>query len=345
LSFPYLENLKKEGELGRKKITQYTRYGTVLISMVQGFVISYGLESMHAPNGGSIVVNPGFSFRILSTITLTSGTVFLMWLGEEITERGVGNGISLIIYAGIVARIPAAIMNTITLVKSGEMSAFTLIFLIVLMIAVVAFIIFVELGQRKIPVQYAQRIVGRRVYGGQETHLPLKVNSAGVIPPIFASSLLMIPATITSMSHISWLSFLKTYLFPGSLMYNSFYAVLIIFFTFFYTAVTFNPVDVADNLKKYGGYVPGIRPGKSTSDYIDKILTRITVGGALYLTLVCVLPTVLTSRFNVPFYFGGTSLLIVIGVALDTISQVEAQLVMRNYDGITKNVKMKGRRW
>jgi len=343
--FPYLEKLKKEGELGRKKIVQYTRYGTVFISIVQGFVISYGLESMHAPGGASIVISPGFAFRLISTITLTAGAIILMWMGEEVTERGIGNGISLIIYAGIVARMPTAIFNTFRLVKSGELNLIILLFLIVLMIAVVAFIIFVELGQRKIPVQYAQRIVGRRLYGGQETFLPLKVNTSGVIPPIFASSLLMVPATITSMSQVPWLVYLKSYLAPGNFMYNIFYAVLIVFFTFFYTAVTFNPVDVADNLKKYGGYVPGIRPGKSTSDYIDKVLTRITVGGAAYLAAVCVLPTILISRFNVPFYFGGTSLLIVIGVALDTISQVESQLVMRNYDGLMKNMKMKGRRW
>ncbi len=343
--FPYLDKLKKEGELGRKKITQYTRYGAVLISLVQGFVISYGLESMHAPGGASIVINPGFSFRILSTVTLTTGTILLMWLGEEITERGIGNGISLIIYAGIVARMPAAIFNTFRLVKSGEMNFLVLLFLTVLMILVVAFIIFVELGQRKVPVQYAQRIVGRRMYGGQETFLPLKVNTSGVIPPIFASSLLMVPATITSMSNIPWLSYIRGYLMPGNFIYNAFYAVLIIFFTFFYTAVTYNPVDVADNLKKYGGYVPGIRPGKSTADYIDRILTRITVGGALYLAAVCVLPTILINRFNVPFYFGGTSLLIVVGVALDTIAQIESQLIMRNYDGLMKNTKMKGRRW
>lgn len=343
--FPYLEKLKKEGELGRKKIVQYTRYGTVVISIIQGFVISYGLESMHAPGGASIVINPGFSFRLLSALTLTTGTILLMWLGEEITERGIGNGISLIIYAGIVARMPSAIFNTFRLVKSGEMNVLVLLFLAVLMVLVVAVIIFVELGQRKIPVQYAQRIVGRRMYGGQETFLPLKVNTSGVIPPIFASSLLMVPATITSMSNIPWLSYMRSYLMPGNMIYNLFYAVLIIFFTFFYTAVTYNPVDVADNLKKYGGYVPGIRPGKSTSDYIDRILTRITVGGALYLTVICVLPTILVSKFNVPFYFGGTSLLIVIGVALDTIAQIESQLIMRNYDGLMKNTKIKGRRW
>ncbi len=343
--FPYLEKLKKEGELGRKKIVQYTRYGTVVISIIQGFVISYGLESMHAPGGASIVINPGFSFRLLSALTLTTGTILLMWLGEEITERGIGNGISLIIYAGIVARMPSAIFNTFRLVKSGEMNVLVLLFLAVLMVLVVAVIIFVELGQRKIPVQYAQRIVGRRMYGGQETFLPLKVNTSGVIPPIFASSLLMVPATITSMSNIPWLSYMRSYLMPGNMIYNLFYGVLIIFFTFFYTAVTYNPVDVADNLKKYGGYVPGIRPGKSTADYIDRILTRITVGGALYLTVICVLPTILVSKFNVPFYFGGTSLLIVIGVALDTIAQIESQLIMRNYDGLMKNTKMKGRRW
>jgi len=299
---PHLEQLKKEGEQGRKKITQYTRYGTVILSIIQGFGISIGLERM-----GAVIV-PGWGFRLMSVITLTAGTAFIMWLGEQITERGIGNGISLIIFAGIVARMPTAMSNTFRLVSTGAMSIFPIIILLVLMVAVIAVIIFVEQGQRRIPVQYAKRVVGRRMYGGQSTHLPLKINMSGVIPPIFASSIMMFPATISSFITIPWIQNIVSALRPGNVVYELCYVGLIFFFCYFYTAVTFNPVDVADNMKKQGGYIPGIRPGKRTADYIDKVLSRITLGGALYVSAVCVLPSILITHFNVPFYFGGTAL-------------------------------------
>ncbi len=265
----------------------------------------------------------------MTVLTLTSGTAFIMWLGEQITERGIGNGISLIIFAGIVARMPSAIINTMQLVKTGEISIFIVVLLILLMIGVVAFIVFMERGQRKIPVQYARRVVGRRMYGGQSTHLPLKVNSAGVIPPIFASSILMFPATIASFISIDWVKRATDLVAPGALLHEILYVLFIIFFCYFYTAVTFNPVDVADNMKKYGGYIPGLRPGRPTSDYIERILARITLGGALYVSAVCVLPTILVQRFNVPFYFGGTALLIVVGVAMDTVGQIESHMLIQ----------------
>ncbi len=334
---PYLEKLKKEGEAGRKKITQYARYGTVVLSIFQGLGIAIGMESMGSPGGGSVVLDPGWSFRLMTMITLTSGTAFIMWLGEQITERGIGNGISLIIFAGIVARMPTALANTGQLVRTGELNFIFIILLILLMVAVVGFIVFVERGQRRIPVQYAKRVVGRRVYGGQSTHLPLKINTSGVIPPIFASSILMFPATITQFIQIQWLSgFVRNYMEVGGLLYSLIYVGLIFFFCYFYTAVTFNPVDVAENMKKYGGYIPGIRPGKWTADYIDHVLTRITFGGALYVSIVCVLPTVLIYRFKVPFYFGGTALLIVIGVAIDTMAQIESHMLTRHYEGFMK---------
>jgi preprotein translocase subunit SecY len=334
---PYLEKLKKEGEAGRKKITQYARYGTVVLSIFQGLGIAIGMESMGSPGGGSVVIDPGWSFRLMTMITLTSGTAFIMWLGEQITERGIGNGISLIIFAGIVARMPTALANTGQLVRTGELNFIFIILLILLMVAVVGFIVFVERGQRRIPVQYAKRVVGRRVYGGQSTHLPLKINTSGVIPPIFASSILMFPATITQFIQIQWLSgFVRNYMGVGGLLYSLIYVGLIFFFCYFYTAVTFNPVDVAENMKKYGGYIPGIRPGKWTADYIDHVLTRITFGGALYVSIVCVLPTVLIYRFKVPFYFGGTALLIVIGVAIDTMAQIESHMLTRHYEGFMK---------
>ena len=336
---PHLEQLKKEGEQGRKKITQYTRYGTVILSIIQGFGISIGLERMGA------VIDPGWSFRLMSVLTLTAGTAFIMWLGEQITERGIGNGISLIIFAGIVARMPTAIGNTFRLVSTGAMSVFPIIILLVLMVAVIAVIIFVEQGQRRIPVQYAKRVVGRRMYGGQSTHLPLKINMSGVIPPIFASSIMMFPATISSFITVPWIQDIVSALSPGNVVYELFFVGLIFFFCYFYTAVTFNPVDVADNMKKQGGYIPGIRPGKRTADYIDKVLTRITLGGAFYVSAVCVLPSILITHFNVPFYFGGTALLIVVGVAIDTVAQMESHMLSRHYEGFLKKsgARVKGR--
>ncbi len=341
---PHLEQLKKEGEQGRKKITQYTRYGTVALSIIQGFGIAVGLEGMQSPTGAAVVFDPGWGFRLMTVITLTAGTAFIMWLGEQITERGISNGISLIIFAGIVARMPGAIGNTFRLLSQDEMGIFTIVIIVVVMLAVIGFIIFVEQGQRRIPVQYAKRVVGRRMYGGQSTHLPLKINSSGVIPPIFASSILMFPATIAQFTQVGWLQNVSTLMRPGGLWYNLLYIGFIIFFCYFYTAVTFNPVDVADNMKKNGGYIPGIRPGKRTADYIDRVLTRITLGGAIYVSAVCVLPTILISRFNVPFYFGGTALLIVVGVAIDTIGQMESHMLSRHYEGFLKKSSIKGRR-
>lgn len=336
---PHLERLSKEGEAGRKKITQYTRYGTVGLSLIQSMGLSIGLVQQ-----GNLVYMPKFAFVLLSMITLTAGTAFIMWLGEQITERGIGNGISLIIFAGIVARMPSALGNTIQLVKTGDLQFLVLLLLLALMVAVIGVIVFVERGQRRIPVQYAKRVVGRRVYGGQSTHLPLKVNTAGVIPPIFASSLMIFPATIAQFLHNPLLLKITDWLRPGTFLYEIIYIALIIFFCYFYTAVTYNPVDVADNMKKYGGYVPGIRPGKKTAEYIDKVLTRLTFGGAIYVALVCVLPSILISRFNAPFYFGGTSLLIVVGVALDTLTQIETHMIQRHYEGFIRTGRIKGRR-
>jgi len=340
---PQLEKLSKEGELGRRKITQYTRYGTIVLSVIQGTGIAVGLESVTA-GAGSVVYHPGWAFRIMTVITLTAGTAFLMWLGEQITERGIGNGISLIIFAGIVARFPSGLVRTVTLVRTGEMNLFAAMFLLALMVAVVAVIIYFERAHRRIPVQYARRIVGRKVYGGQSTHLPLKVNTAGVIPPIFASSILLFPATIASFIKHPITRSISDALTPGRVGYELLFVAFIIFFCYFYTAVTFNPVDVADNMKKYGGFVPGIRPGKKTAEYIDKILTRITLGGAIYVSVICVLPSILIARFNVPFYFGGTGLLIVVGVAMDTVQQIESHLITRHYEGFLKKGQMKGRR-
>ncbi len=341
---PHLEQLKKEGDAGHKKITQYTRYGTVLLSVIQGFMIAVGLESTTSNTGAAVVLDPGWDFRLMTVITLTAGTAFIMWLGEQITERGIGNGISLIIFAGIVARLPNAVSNTFRLMQQDEMSIFTLVILLVFMVAVVGFIIYVEQGQRRIPVQYAKRVVGRRMYGGQSTHLPLKINSSGVIPPIFASSILMFPATIAQFAQVGWLKAISDAMAPGGVYYNLLFVGFIIFFCYFYTAVTFNPVDVADNMKKNGGYIPGIRPGKRTADYIDRVLTRITLGGAIYVSAVCVLPTLLIRRFNVPFYFGGTALLIIVGVAIDTIAQMESHMLSRHYEGFLKKGGVKGRR-
>ena len=342
---PHLERLSKEGEQGRKKITQYTRYGTVVLSIIQGFGISVGLESMMAPGGAPVVLVPGWGFRLLTMITLTSGTAFIMWLGEQITERGIGNGISLIIFSGIVVNIPNAISNSFRLVSTGELSIFLLLLLVALMVAVVGFIVFIEQGQRRIPVQYAKRVIGRKLYGGQSTHLPLKINTSGVIPPIFASSIIMFPATLASFINVEWIQSVAAAIKPGNLSYELLFVGFIYFFCYFYTAVTFNPVDVAENMKKHGGFIPGIRPGKRTADYIDRVLTRLTLGGATYVAAVCVLPSVLISNFNVPFYFGGTALLIVVGVAIDTMSQMESHMLTRHYEGFLKKGggRLKGR--
>ncbi len=341
---PYLDQLSKEGEAGRKKIVQYTRYGTVLLSIIQGFGIAFGLEGMTGPGGEPVVINPGWGFRFMTVITLTAGTAFIMWLGEQITERGIGNGISLIIFAGIVAGMPTAFGNTLRLMETGEMSLFKVLVLLVLMVLVVAFIVYMERAQRRIPVQYARRVVGRRVYGGQSTHIPLKINTSGVIPPIFASSLIMFPATIANFVPHPFLKSVAAALSPGHWLYSVLYVGFIIFFCYFYTAIVFNPVDVADNMKKYGGFIPGIRPGKATAEYIDKVLSRITLGGALYVSAVCILPQILIRHFNVPFYFGGTALLIVVGVALDTVAQIEAHMLTRHYEGFLKQGKIVGRR-
>ena len=337
---PHLSKLAKEGERGRKTIIQYTRYGTIGIALVQGFGIALGLEGM---NQGQFVLEPGWAFRFMTVITLTAGTAFLMWLGEQITERGVGNGISLIIFAGIVARLPSAVVQTIDLYRVGELSLLFLILLGLVMIGVVTAIVFLESGRRKVPVQYAKRVVGRRVYGGQSTHIPLKINTAGVIPPIFASSIIAFPATITSFIQVPWVQDIGAQLAPGSVVYTLLYVSMILFFCFFYTAVVLNPVDMSDNMKKYGGFIPGIRPGQRTADYIYKVLTRITFAGAIYLAIVCVIPELLIYRLNVPFYFGGTSLLIVVGVGLDTAQQVESHMLMRNYEGFLSKGKLRGR--
>jgi len=341
---PYLEKLKKEGEQGRKKITQYARYGTIVLSVVQGFGISLGLEGMQSPTGALVVPVAGWSFRLMTVLTLTAGTAFIMWLGEQITERGIGNGISLIIFAGIVARLPSAIVNTFKLMETGELNLLLMIFLVALMLGVVAAIVFMEAGHRKIPIQYAKRVVGRRMYGGQSTHLPLKLNTSGVIPPIFASSIISFPLTIATFTTHPWLDWVSNALAPATLLYTLANVVMIFFFCYFYTAIIFNPVDVADNMKKYGGFVPGIRPGKRTAEYIDRTLTRLTFVGAIYLSFIVILPDYMIRYLNVPFYFGGTGLLIVVGVAMDTMQQVESHLVMRHYESFLKKGRLRGRR-
>ena len=340
--WPYLHSLSKEGEMGRRKINQYTRYATVVLAMFQGFGITSALMSADSAN---FVLFPGLKFRFLSIITLAAGTAFIMWLGEQITERGIGNGISLIIFSGIAAGIPVAVQNTFQMMKDGQISPLLVVMLAGLMVVVIGVIIFLEQGQRRIPIQYAKRQVGRRLYGGQSTHLPLKINTSGVIPPIFASSLLMAPLTVLAFLPANPISdFLRDTIQRGGLVYFTAYVSLIIFFCFFYTAVVFNPTDVAENLKKYGGYVPGIRPGKNTSDYIDRVLTRITFGGAIYLALICLLPDFLINKFKVSFFFGGTTLLILVGVALDTVSQIQTFLLTRDYEGFMKSAKLRGRR-
>ena len=343
---PYFEQLKKEGEPGRKKINQYTRYGTVVLAALQAYGISVGLEGMTGSQG-SAVLDPGMFFRATTVITLVGGTIFLMWLGEQVTARGVGNGISLIIFAGIVANLPAALAGTLELGRTGALSAIFIVALLVLAVAVITFIVFIERAQRRVVVQYPKRQVGNRMFGGESSHIPLKINTAGVIPPIFASSLLLLPITVAGFSSQQgpdWLGTFTALMGRGQPVYLFIYAALIVFFAFFYTSVVFNPVDTADNLKKYGGFVPGIRPGKNTADHLDYILTRLTVVGAIYLTAVSILPEILISQYAVPFYFGGTSLLIVVTVTMDTVAQVQSHLIAHQYEGLIKKSRLRGRR-
>ena len=342
--FPYLERLSKEGEVGRRKITQYTRYGTIVLSIVQGLMIAAGMEGTRGAGGEPIVLDPGWRFRLMTVVTLTSGTAFIMWLGEQITERGIGNGISLIIFAGIVARLPSAVTSTFQFIQEGELGVLVVLLVLAIVVAVVGLVIFMERGQRRIPVQYAKRVVGRKMYGGQSSHLPLKINTSGVIPPIFASSILIFPATVAQFVQHPWAQAAAGYLAPGQWLHDVLYVGFIIFFCYFYTAVVFNPVDVAENMKKFGGYIPGIRPGQKTAEFIDRVLSRITLGGAIYISAVALLPTMLISQFNVPFYFGGTALLIVVGVAMDTVAQVETHMITRNYEGFMKRGRLRGRR-
>ncbi len=343
---PQLEQLKKEGEVGRRKINQYTRYGTVFLAAVQGYGIAIGIEGMSSSQGLA-VIDPGLFFRVTTVITLVGGTIFLLWLGEQITARGVGNGISLIIFSGIVANLPSAAAATLELGRTGALSALLIVSLIVVIVATIAFIVFVERAQRRIVVQYPKRQVGARMFGGDSTHLPLKINTAGVIPPIFASSLLLMPITVASFSAAQgpeWLTVITAYLGRGQPMFMLIYGALIVFFAFFYTAIVFNPADTADNLKKYGGFIPGIRPGRNTADYLDYILTRLTTVGAAYLALIALLPELLISKFAVPFYFGGTSLLIVVNVTMDTVAQIHSHLLAHQYEGLIKKSRLRGRR-
>ncbi len=343
---PTLEQLKKEGEAGRKRINQYTRYGTVVLAAFQSYGIAVGLEQTTG-SSGSAVIDPGWFFRMTTVITLTGGTIFLMWLGEQITQRGVGNGISLIIFSGIVANLPLALASTLELGRTGALSAGLIIVLLVMSVAVIAFIVFVERAQRRLIVQYPKRQVGNKMFGGEATHLPLKLNSAGVIPPIFASSLLLMPLTVTSFSGgqgPEWMTTVSAFLGRGQPGFLILYIGLIVFFAFFYTSIVFNPADTADNLKKHGGFIPGIRPGKNTADYINYVLTRLTVVGAAYLALVCLLPEILISQYAVPFYFGGTSLLIVVSVTMDTVGQIHSHLLAHQYEGLIKKTKLKGAR-
>jgi preprotein translocase subunit SecY len=375
--WPYLEKLSKEGELGRRKITQYTRYGTVMLSIVQSLGIAVYLERMTVNGTFHIVEHPGIAFKLMTVMTLTTGTAFIMWLGEQITERGIGNGMSLLIFAGIVVGFPRGMLSTLDMIRRGDLSLLATVFLLAMMVMVVAIIVFVERGQRRITVQYAKRVVGRRMYGGQSTHLPLRVNTSGVIPVIFASSIIAFPQTIASFFQANnpWMQAVSEQLKWGMPLYNLLYVSFIIFFCYFYTAIVFNPDDVAENMRKYGGFVPGIRPGKRTAEYLDHILGRITFGGAIYLALIALLPEFLMAGFKVApipvigpaldtflsennlgwiteglhlnFYFGGTSLLIIVGVAMDTVAQVEAQLIMRHYDGFSgpgKGRRIRGRR-
>jgi preprotein translocase subunit SecY len=373
--WPYLERLSKEGELGRRKITQYTRYGTILLSVVQSLGIAFFLENFGSQAGGFMLVySPGWAFRLMTVLTLTTGSVFVMWLGEQITERGIGNGMSLLIYAGIVVGLPKGVLSIVHQLQIGEMGPLTLVALLLLMVAVVGAVVFVERGYRRVTVQYARRMVGRKMYGGASTHIPLKVNTGGVMPVIFAASILAFPISMKPMFEPggalpnSWISAAITQIGPGYPLYNLIYIVGIIFFAYFYTAIIFNPDDVAENMRKYGGFVPGIRPGKRTAEHIDGILARITLAGAVYLAIIALLPEFLMTGFkvqpipfvgdwldsvtpkfitnglNVQFYFGGTSLLIIVGVAMDTVQQVESQLIMRHYDGFMKKTRIRGRR-
>ncbi|MCA3261141.1 MAG: preprotein translocase subunit SecY [Telmatospirillum sp.] len=343
---PQLETLKKEGEAGRKTLNQYTRYLTLFLALFQSFGIAVGLEGMRGSVAGA-VIDPGWGFRFTCVVTLTGGTMFLMWLGEQITQRGVGNGISLIIFAGIIANLPQALGATLEMGRTGAISTFIILVLLVMAVFVVMAIVFVERAQRRIVVQYPKRQVGNKMFGGESSHLPLKLNTSGVIPPIFASSLLLLPLTFANFNQsndIPWLTWLTTNLAHGQPLYIALYVALIVFFAFFYTAVVFNPVETADNLKKYGGFVPGIRPGKNTADYLDFVLTRLTVIGAAYLSVICVLPEILISQYSVPFYFGGTSLLIVVSVTMDTVAQVHSHLLAHQYEGLIKKSKLRGTR-
>jgi preprotein translocase subunit SecY len=340
---PYFEKLAKEGEEGRKKITQYTRYGTVGLSLIQSVGISLFLENLNV-GGMPVVPHGGISFKILTMITLTAGTIFVMWLGEQISERGIGNGISLIIMIGIIARYPADFLNTWRALNLGQITPLRLVLLLLIMVIVIGGVILITQGQRRIPVQYAKRIVGRRVYGGRSQYIPLRVNTAGVIPIIFAQSIMVFPTTIATFLKADFLDAFRVWLSPGSWLYITIYSIIIIFFTYFYTAIVLNPVDLAENMRKYGGFIPGIRPGKRTSDYIDSILSRVTLPGAVFLAFIAVLPDILMRRGGLPFYFGGTGLLIVVGVMLDTLQQIETHLLMRHYDGFMKKGRLRGRR-
>lgn len=343
---PNLAALKKEGESGRKKINQYTRYGTVFLAAIQAYGIAVGLEGMSGGSGAA-VPDPGYFFRLTTVITLVGGTIFLMWLGEQITQRGIGNGISLIIFAGIVANLPTALASTLELGRTGAISTLLILVLMVLIVGVIAFIVFIERSQRRIVVQYPKRQVGNKMLGGESTHLPLKLNVSGVIPPIFASSLLLLPMTVAGFSAGSgpdWLITFTSFLGRGQPLYLFIYISLIVFFAFFYTAIVFNPDDTADNLKRNGGFIPGIRPGNNTSEYLDYVLTRLTVVGAAYLAAVCILPELLISQYSVPFYFGGTSLLIVVTVTMDTVTQIQSHLLAHQYEGLIKNAKLR-QRW
>jgi preprotein translocase subunit SecY len=344
---PTLEALKKEGESGRKKLNQYTRYLTVVIAIFQAWGIAVGLESMRGSLGQTAVFETGMFFRVSCVVTLVGGTLFLMWLGEQITARGVGNGISLIIFAGIVANLPAAAISTLELGRTGALSTLFIIAFLLIALAVIAFVVFMERAQRRIPVQYPKRQVGNRMFGGENTHLPLKLNTAGVIPPIFASSLLLLPATFAGFAGgqqtDSWLVTIANALAHGRPAYMALYVALIIFFAFFYTAVVFNPAETADQLKKNGGFIPGIRPGQATADYLDRVLTRLTGIGAIYLCIVCLLPEILISQYGVPFYFGGTSLLIIVSVTMDTVAQIQSHLFAHQYEGLIRKSRLGGR--
>jgi preprotein translocase subunit SecY len=341
---PYFQRLQKEGEEGRRKITQYTRYGTVLLAALQAYGTAIYLESLTGLGNQTIVYSPGWGFRFVAILTLTCGTIFVMWLGEKITERGIGNGISLIIFVGIIARFPDAVLEELQLLFSGQRSFFTEVFLVALMVGIIMAIVLVTRAQRRIPVQYPKRVVGRRMMGGAQTNIPLSVNTAGVIPIIFAQSVMFFPATVAQFfPDIDWIQTAAGYFAHTSWTYSVILGVIIIFFAFFYTAIVFNPTDIADNLKKNGGFIPGVRPGKRTAEYIDKVLTRITLPGAIFFALVAVVPYWLINQFGVQYYFGGTSILIVVGVALDTLQQVEAHLLMRHYDGFMKRGRIRGR--